>query len=101
MNHKVHSYNFIVSFKFSIQVNINMVSKYCCSLYFQTYMEDGKCMSGYFIKGPIGEKIYVIYAYAAFISCFAMPTTCFFFLYGMVALRLQRRKRDSNFESNR
>ena len=63
-------------------------------------MEDSKCVSGYFMKGPIGEKIYVIYAYGAFIIGYAIPCACFFFLYGMVAISMQRRKRDSNFESN-
>ena len=64
-------------------------------------MEDGKCISAYFIKGPVGETIYIVYAYGAFVTFYAVPTACFLILYGMVAISMQRRKRDSNFESNR
>ena len=64
-------------------------------------MEDGECVSGYFIKGPVGEKMYVMYAYITFFAAYAIPCACFFILYGMVAIKMQRRKRDSNFESNR
>ena len=64
-------------------------------------MKDGACVNGYFFKGPIAEKFYQAYSVIWFLQAYAGPCTCFFILYGMVAISMQRRKRDSQFESNR
>lgn len=68
---------------------------------FQTYMKDGSCHSGYFWTGPTAEKMYLTFALSTFFTFYAVPTACFFILYGMVAISMQRRKRSSDFESNR
>ena len=68
---------------------------------FQTYMENGKCVSGFYFKGYIAEKMYLVYSISTFFTFYAVPCACFFILYGMVAITMQRRKRDPNFESNR
>ena len=68
---------------------------------FQTYMKDGKCVSGYLWTGPVAEKLYLVFACLGFSVYYALPCACFFFLYGMVAIKMHRRKNSSNFESNR
>ena len=68
---------------------------------FQAHMEEGACVSGYFFKGPIADKFYFALSMSWFVIGYALPCACFFILYGMVAISMQRRKRDSQFESNR
>ena len=68
---------------------------------FQIRMEDGACVSGYFFKGPIGDKLYLAFSVSWFFTTYAVPCACFFLLYGMVAISMQRRKRDFQFASNR
>ena len=68
---------------------------------FQTHMEDDVCVSGYYIKGPGSEEFYFAFSVCWFLAAYAVPCACFFILYGMVAISMQRRKRDSQFESNR
>ena len=68
---------------------------------FQTYMEGGACVSGYYMKGSGSEEFYFAFSVGWFFADYAVPCACFFILYGMVAISMQRRKRDSQFESNR
>ena len=65
----------------------------------QTRLEGGECVSSQFFKGA--RKVYLAFAIALFFADWAVPVTCFFILYGMVVISMQRRKRDSQFESNR
>ena len=64
-------------------------------------MEDGICVSGYYFKGPIAENFFLAFSVNWFLTAYALPCACFFILYGMVAISMQRRKRDLQFESNR
>ena len=64
-------------------------------------MENGTCVSGYYFKGPGSEAFYFGFSVCWFFAAYAIPCACFFILYGMVAISMQRRKRDSQFESNR
>ena len=72
-----------------------------CFYQFQTHMEDGACVSGYYFKGRIADQFYFAFSVSWFFTAYAVPCACFFVLYGMVAISMQRRKRDSQFESNR
>ena len=62
---------------------------------------DGECVSGQYFQTPYSKKVYLAFTVILFTVFWAVPVTCFAFLYGMVAIRMQRRKNDSNFESNR
>ena len=62
-------------------------------------MEDGQCVNGQFFKDS--RHMYLAFAIMVFMADWAVPVTCFVFLYGMVVVSMQRRKRDSQFESNR
>ena len=62
-------------------------------------MEGGKCVKEQFFKNS--RHVYLAFAIMVFFAAWAVPVTCFFILYGMVAISMQRRKRDSQFESNR
>ena len=64
-------------------------------------MEDGECHSGNAMKDDIIDKLFYVYAIAAFLSYYAIPCACFFFFYGMVAAKMHRRKNNSKFESNK
>ena len=70
------------------------------SLLSQTYMQDGECVSDFLFKGPLAETMYLLFAVFAFFFLYAIPCACFFILYGMVVISMQRRKRDSQFETN-
>ena len=67
----------------------------------RSHMEEGSCVSGYFFKGPIADKFYFALSLSWFVIGYALPCACFFILYRMVAISMQRRKRDPQFESNR
>ena len=62
-------------------------------------MEGGECVSAEFFEDA--HQVYLTFAIMVFFADWAVPVTCFFILYGMVVIRMQRRKRDSQFESNR
>ena len=58
-------------------------------------------MSAQFFEGAGARDVYLAFAITLFFSHYAVPCACFFILYGMVVISMQRRKRDSQFESNR
>ena len=62
-------------------------------------MKDGQCVNEQFFKDS--RKVYLAFAIMFFTSVWAVPVMCFFILYGMVAITMQRRKLDSQFESIR
>ena len=62
-------------------------------------MIDGVCVKAQFFEDA--PKIYLAFAVMVFMADWAVPVTCFFILYGMVVISMQRRKRDSQFECNR
>ena len=64
-------------------------------------MENGECVSEFVFEGDEAENLYLSFAVILFIVYYAVPCACFFILYGMVVISMQRRKRDSQFESNR
>ena len=63
-------------------------------------MEKEECVSDFLFKGPLAEKMYLLFAVFTFFFLYAVPCACFFILYGMVAISMQRRKRNSQFETN-
>ena len=64
-------------------------------------MENGTCISAQFFEGPLAKRFYTAFGIISFFAYWAIPFICFLFFYGKVAISMQRRKRDSNFESNR
>ena len=62
-------------------------------------MVGGECVKAQFFKNS--RHVYLVFAIMVFMADWAVPVSCFFILYGMVVITLQRRKRDSQFESNR
>ena len=62
-------------------------------------MEGGQCVKAQFFNNS--RHMYLAFAIMVFMTDWAVPVACFCILYGMVVLTLQRRKRDSQFESNR
>ena len=62
-------------------------------------MEAVECVSAQFFDDA--HQVYLAFAIMVFFAAWAVPVTFFFILYGMVAISMQRRKRDSQFESNR
>ena len=62
-------------------------------------MKDGQCVNEQFFKDS--RQVYLAFAIMVFMADWAVPVACFFILYGMVVISMQRRKRDSQFESNR
>ena len=79
-----------------------MWDKFVIDLFkFQTRLEGGACLSEYFFKGPIANNVFLVFSVSWFFTSYAVPCSCFFILYGMVAITMQRRKQDNQFESNR
>ena len=68
---------------------------------FQTRLEGDQCVSAQFFQGASARDVYLAFAITLFFSHYAVPCACFFILYGMVVITMQRRKRDSQFETNR
>ena len=62
---------------------------------------DGQCVAAHFFEGPGAKRVYLAFVIILFIGFWAVPVPCFLFLYGMVAITMQKRKRDSKFETNR
>ena len=62
-------------------------------------MVGGECVKAQFFEDT--PKIYLAFAIMVFTADWAVPVISFFILYGMVVISMQRRKRDSQFESNR
>ena len=58
-------------------------------------------MSVQFFEGSTARQVYLAFAIMLFFADWVLPVACFFILYGMVVISIQRRKRDSQFESNR
>ena len=58
-------------------------------------------MSAQLFEGAGAHQVYLAFVIMLFFADWAVPVTCFFILYGMVVISMQRRKRDSQFESNR
>ena len=74
----------------------------CVCNYFltlQTRMDDVECVNAQFFENA--KQVYLSFAIMVFMADWAVPVTCFFILYGMVVISMQRRKRDSQFETNR
>ena len=68
-------------------------------LTFQKRLEGEECIDDQFFKDS--RHVYLAFAIMVFMADWAVPVSCFFILYGMVVISMQRRKRDSQFESNR
>ena len=49
-------------------------------------MEDGECINGQFFKDS--RHMYLAFAIMVFMADWAVPVTCFFFLYGMVVISM-------------
>ena len=64
-------------------------------------MKDGKCISDFFWTGPVAEIMYSVFAISTFFTFYFIPAVCFFILYGAVVVTMQRRRNDSNFQTNR
>ena len=58
-------------------------------------------MSVQFFEGSTAGQVYLAFAITLFFADWVLPVTCFLILYGMVVISMQRRKTDSQFESNR
>ncbi len=68
---------------------------------FQTYFEDGKCVSGFWWTGKLRKKMYLAFAVNTFCTYYAVPCACFFSFYGSVAYSMHKRKSQSDFGSSR
>ena len=67
----------------------------------QTRLEEGECVGVQFFEFEGARKMYLAFAIMVFLADWTVPVSCFFILYGMVVISMQRRKRVSQFESNR
>ena len=67
----------------------------------QTRLKEGECVGVQFFEFERASKMYLAFAIIVFLADWAVPVACFFILYGMVIITMQKRKRDSQFESNR
>ena len=69
---------------------------------FQNRMtENGTCVSEHYMQGDIIEFLYAVFSVSTLFSYWGIPFFFFVFFYGMVAFKLNRRKRNTDFGTTR
>ena len=63
--------------------------------FFQTYFENGKCISGNFFPGEHLKRIVAAYGFYWFFLAYSLPVALFFILYGKIQYTLKKKKSDS------
>ena len=69
---------------------------------FQNRMtENGTCVSEHYMQSDIIEFLYAVFSVSTLFSYWGIPFFIFVFFYGMVAFKLNRRKRNTDFSTTR